>query len=180
MKAIQDLFLKAKHWHIFVVLVAIPYAIGFMTIGAKQKVFYLGVPLAMTFVFGVTLLAWYRSVASFSLSRFKPQYQMNQRFFKVAMLSPLLWVPIAYWLTHDMGEWANAVMIPLHLVAMGCMFYILNFVSKSLVMAETGNPTSPPDYLGTLLMFWMFPIGVWFVQPRVNRLYDRSLRLSAQ
>jgi len=57
------------------------------------------------------------------------------------------------------------------------VLYVLQiyFVSKSLVLAETGRPAVFYDYAGPFFLVWFFPIGVWIVQPRINRLYERKL-----
>jgi hypothetical protein len=72
------------------------------------------------------------------------------------------------------GWWADllALIYPLHVFAMICMFYLLYFVSKSLVLGETGKPASFYDYAGPFFLLWFFPAGIWIVQPRVNRLYS--------
>jgi uncharacterized RDD family membrane protein YckC len=46
-------------------------------------------------------------------------------------------------------------------------------VSKNLVLAETSKPASFYDYAGPFFLIWFFPIGVWFTQPRINRLYEQ-------
>jgi|HubBroStandDraft_2_1064218.scaffolds.fasta_scaffold26755_3 hypothetical protein len=72
----------------------------------------------------------------------------------------------------------NAVLLslifPLHFLAMFCLFYLLYFVSKSLVLAETCKPASFNDYAGPFFLIWFFPIGIWFIQPRINRQYMES------
>lgn len=64
-----------------------------------------------------------------------------------------------------------ALILLFHLFAMFCIFYGLYFVSKSLVLAETGKPASFYDYAGPFFLIWFFPIGIWFTQPRINRLF---------
>jgi hypothetical protein len=54
------------------------------------------------------------------------------------------------------------------------MFYNLYFVAKTLVLAETGKSASFYNYAGPFFLIWFFPIGVWFVQPRINRLYSEK------
>jgi hypothetical protein len=53
-------------------------------------------------------------------------------------------------------------------------------VSKSLVLAETGKPASFYDYAGPFFLLWFFPVGIWIVQPRVNRLYSERLIANVQ
>jgi hypothetical protein len=58
---------------------------------------------------------------------------------------------------------------------MFCLFYCLRFVAKTLTLAETGKPASFYDYAGPFFLLWFYPVGIWIVQPRVNRLYmERS------
>jgi hypothetical protein len=55
---------------------------------------------------------------------------------------------------------------------MYCMFYLLYFVSKSLVLAETDKTATFYDYAGPFFLMWFYPIGIWIIQPRINRLYS--------
>ena len=60
------------------------------------------------------------------------------------------------------------------------MLFNLHFVSKSLALAEMQRPLSFYDYAGPFFLLWFFPIGIWFIQPRINRLYaDHTTVLSS-
>ena len=54
------------------------------------------------------------------------------------------------------------------------MFYNLYFVSKSLLIAETGKSATFSEYAGEFFLLWFYPIGVWLIQPRINRLYVKT------
>ena len=62
------------------------------------------------------------------------------------------------------------LIFPLHLVAMFGMFYALIFCAKSLVMAERQQRVSFGDYVLPLFLIWFYPVGVWFIQPRLNSI----------
>ena len=50
------------------------------------------------------------------------------------------------------------------------IIYCILFVSRELVMAE-GEPNPPFNrYLGSMLLIFIFPIGVWFIQSRVRKV----------
>jgi hypothetical protein len=66
------------------------------------------------------------------------------------------------------------LLIPAHLFTMVCLFYILYFASKSLVLATTNKPASFSGYASPFFLLWFFPIGIWILQPRVNRLYTQE------
>jgi hypothetical protein len=62
------------------------------------------------------------------------------------------------------------IIAPFHLFSMFCMFYCLYFVSKTIKTAELQREVSFSDYAGEFFMLWFYPIGVWFIQPKVNEL----------
>jgi hypothetical protein len=172
MKAIQAFFLRAKHWQIFV-LFAIPQVASFAAIVTMQYMFF----IVVTAAFGLCVLAWLWFLGSFLSSGLKAQFRMKPGFFHFAVLYPLLYMPVFSWFVFSSANGAVMVIVPLHLLGMACMVYVLYFVSRNLVMAETGMPASFSDYIGTLILFWFFPVGVWLVQPRVNRLYRSGLEI---
>jgi hydrogenase maturation factor len=42
-------------------------------------------------------------------------------------------------------------------------------------LAMTGRTVSFYDYAGPFFLWWFFPLGIWFVQPRINRLFANSI-----
>ncbi len=65
-----------------------------------------------------------------------------------------------------------AIIMPLHFLAMFCMFYNLYFAAKTIKLAELQRQVNFGDYAGEFFLMWFFPIGVWWLQPKVNRLHD--------
>lgn len=49
--------------------------------------------------------------------------------------------------------------------------YTFYNVSKSLKSLETGSKVAFPAFLLEAVLFFAFPIGIWFIQPRLNRIY---------
>lgn len=66
---------------------------------------------------------------------------------------------------------AIAVVLPLGLVLMFCVFYAMFFASKALVLAGIFKPGPILEYARPLILIWAYPIGVWVIQPKINRLY---------
>jgi len=66
------------------------------------------------------------------------------------------------------------LIIPLHLFAMFCMFYLLYFVAKTLKAVELQRPVEFGDYAGEFFLLWFFFIGVWVLQPRINRIFAEN------
>jgi hypothetical protein len=60
---------------------------------------------------------------------------------------------------------------PFHLISFVCNIYALYFISKLIVMVERKSKVGFQDYFGTFMAAWFYIIGVWFLQPRVNRIF---------
>lgn len=176
---IARLFLRAKHWQIFLLLFAIPTAAEIAAMGSvpptvrslkdlgEAGLLFGGMMVLYMFCF----LAWFWSMGSFLSSIVKPALKLKMGFFRFALVYPALYIfaflPV---LLSPEPAWLAAI-VPFHLFAMFCLFYSLYFVSRNLVLAEKGEPASFYDYAGPFFLIWFYPIGVWIVQPRINRLY---------
>jgi hypothetical protein len=179
-QTIARLFLRAKHWQLFLLFVIIstvaemPAAVSTPTAVWSWR----DLNGAAIFVFAGTLLdivcclAWLGSFGSFSNSMVEPELKLSTPFFHFSLVYPAVYLPIFLALL-DMRPAPVAVILPLHLLAMFCIFYVLRFASKALAMAETGRAVSFYDYAGAFFLLWFYPVGIWVVQPRVNRLYAR-------
>lgn len=60
--------------------------------------------------------------------------------------------------------------IPFHLIAVIFLFLSLFFVSRLLVFSEEKNLHKNHNCIGTFFLFWFFPIGVWFIHPRLKKV----------
>jgi hypothetical protein len=67
-----------------------------------------------------------------------------------------------------------ALIVPLHLFSMFCIFYCLYFNAKALKIVEWQRPVTFSDFAGEFFLIWFFPIGIWIIQPRINRLFKNT------
>jgi len=180
MSALANFFLRAKHLQIFLLLFGIRYLGGSAAIlipwltSSRSPEDLLRVPLSFEFVmvlFMFCLVAWLWSMGSFLSSIGQPSLRLKRGFFRFALVYPAVYIFAFLALFGAFKPMLIAVIFPLHLFAMYCMFYDLYFVSKSLALIETGDLASFYDYAGSFFLLWFFPIGIWYIQPRINRLY---------
>jgi hypothetical protein len=64
------------------------------------------------------------------------------------------------------------LIIPLHFLAIACMFYIMYFIAKSLKSVELNREAQASDYIADFILIWFSFIGIWFIQPRVNQIFS--------
>ena len=66
------------------------------------------------------------------------------------------------------------LIVPIHLFSMFCIFYCLYFNAKALKAVEWQRPVTFGDFAGEFFLLWFYPIGVWIIQPRVNKLFEKN------
>lgn len=63
-----------------------------------------------------------------------------------------------------------SILITLHLFSIFCIFHSLYFAAKAFKTAELQRRVTFSDFAGEFFMIWFYPIGIWIVQPKVNRM----------
>lgn len=128
---------------------------------------------------------WFWSVAIGLQSKVPDSVKMKVTKFKI-----LFFIPMTYFifLAVFMGSTINGlseggadpkvfasmfyIIVPLHLLSMFCMFYSLYFVSKTYKTVELQREVSFSDFAGEFFMIWFYPIGIWIIQPKINKLNE--------
>ena len=172
MKWIASFFVRAKSWQIFILLfgVMVLSQIAAATADAEKMLPRIW---GFTLLFMLCFEGWFWALGTFLNSIVRPALRPGVSFFRFALIYPMIYLPV-FMLVFPPSPKMLTLIFPLHLFAMVCIFYLLNFVSKNLVLAEAGKEVSFYDYSGPFFLLWFFPIGVWVVQPRINALYAES------
>ena len=179
MNWIERFFVGAKHWQLFFLFVATLVATEVVAFGSflaakKSPEEATTAMLLMATLTGLCMLCfllWLWSVGSFLSSIVQPALRRRSGFFLFSVIYSSVYVFAFGAIFQSINPRLFAVIIPLHLFAMYCIFYCLVFVAKNLVMAESGKRVTFYDYAGPFFLVWFYFIGVWFIQPRINRLY---------
>ncbi len=69
---------------------------------------------------------------------------------------------------------AMAIIVPMHLFSMFCIFYSLYFVAKTFKTVELQRETAFSDFAGEFFLIWFYPIGIWIIQPKINKIVETS------
>ncbi len=77
---------------------------------------------------------------------------------------------ILFWKTLGSGEYALLFSILVGVVTVGSFVYVMYFLSKCLVIAEKRLDIIFMDYFETFLLFLFYPVGIWWLQPRVKKV----------
>ncbi len=200
----MNLFLRAKHWQLFLLSFGIPMLLEIIMMvgifshlmahpGAAPnvpdilndiKLF----PIIMLLFMGV-LLGWQWSVAVGMQKMVPAAVKMKVTKFKVFFFIPvvyitLIMITVFFALSSNFPDLVDSgfrifipflIIFPLHLFSMFCLFYCLYFVAKTLKTVELQREVSFNDFVGEFFLSWFFPIGVWILQPRINKLIQQYL-----
>ncbi|PZD77099.1 hypothetical protein DNG35_09645 [Mesonia sp. K7] len=142
-------------------------------------------PIIM-FLYTGLFYGWFWSIAN-GLQKFIPaENRLKLKKFRIFFFIPLIYilffVVIIGTTFYGISTGDNAVggivgkmlfvILPLHLFSMFCMFYQLYFTSKTIKTAELKRKVTFSDHMGEFFMIWFFPIGIWVIQPKINRIVN--------
>ena len=193
-------FLKAKHWQLFLLTFGIPMIFQFVMMGTMFSNIGSGnnpdptfmfsymkfFPIMMIIFMGV-FFGWFWSVAVGLQSKVPEDVKMKVKKFKIFFFIPMVYM---LFITLFMGIQMNglmtngtepsggligglvAVIVPLHLFSMFCIFYSLYFVAKTFKTVELQREVKFSDFAGEFFMIWFYPIGIWIVQPKINKMIE--------
>ena len=145
----MERFLKLPAWILFIILLSswiAPYGMYLPTVVLCCWLVFLGI----------------------SVNRLVPSdYQFSNSWYIFRILFAGIYILI---IDYYYGTRIPKSVYPFHIVASLFIFSSIWTSAKAIVLAETKKIQTFDRYIGTFFLLWFFPIGIWFVQPRLNRL----------
>ena len=194
----MNIFLRAKHWQIFLVTFGIPFlleAIFMITIFSSiinnrnadptvVFVFFKFFPVIMLLFMGGTF-GWFWSIAIGLQKMIPATIKMKTIRFKIFLFIPLIYIAcvmtsVGFFFNPNILQGINeppfwlfgmfAVIFPVHIFSMFCIFYCIYFAAKTIKTVELQREVTFSDFVGEFFMIWFHLIGIWILQPRINKL----------
>jgi uncharacterized membrane protein YfbV (UPF0208 family) len=176
------IFLEWKSWQIFLLIVIFPFATQSLIMKAfinsaetDPSILFTVMPLFMLIFIGIYLL-WFWSLGT-ELNKIVPEnIRLKATRFKFGIKFCAIYMVFfqIFFVATANGNSFGALMpiiFILHIVAMYFMFYSIYFISKNLVTFENHENDKSASSKGTFFLMWFFPLGIWFIQPRINKMY---------
>ncbi|MCZ4409649.1 hypothetical protein O3Q51_12575 [Cryomorphaceae bacterium 1068] len=148
---------------------------------------YLGI-FAISFLSFFILYGWMYSIGV-GLKKYLPaDVHSRTKFFVFCLVFPIAYIFLFLFLYFQaftsMIGWESStpeaafggmmgmffLIIPLHLFAMFCGIYVLRFVAKIIKSVELQRRARFSDYIGYFFLVWFYPIGIWILQPEINKI----------
>ena len=180
--------LRAKHWQIFILTFVIPYTLYFMALAITKNdpVRLMNYSPFVILVFFLGLFGWFWSITSGLIEKTPEGVKMKIRKFRLFLIIPMIYIPVAFGLMNVLFDSAgNAnetsgvilgisflIMIPLHILSVFGLLYTFYFVAKTIKTVELQREVTFSDFVGDFFLLFLFPIGVWILQPKINRMIE--------
>ena len=180
---ISNQFLCARHWQIFLLLFGLYFAGSLLefaglepgTVHSLKDINpYALCGMVLTELSMVCFLGWLWSIGLFLNAIVHPVLRSKTELLTFAFIYPGVFIACALFFFSfflSASLWVTALMLPLIGAVAFCGFYAIYFVSRYLVLAEAFKPTPFYDYAGPIFLLMCYPVGIWIIQPRINRLY---------
>ena len=171
--------LRLKHWQLFLLTWGLPIAIN--VIAFSNPVILVKLFPFMMLLFASGIFGWVWAIATVLQPMLPDNVKLNVRLFKVLFTIPIVYLFVfIFWFAYaiynirsgesgSMGAIA-ALVIVVHLVSMICIFLGVRFAAKTFRSVELGRVARFSDYAGEFFLIWFSPVGLWVLQPRLNKL----------
>ena len=176
--------LKLEGWKLFL-LILTPAIVGAMVLLISQHLLndnpsLLVIGQILTVIFVGVFGYWIYSLGT-HLARLPPNQKFSLSLFKSALVFSTiyrvsieafsLWYSANYHSRLDLES--DLWIIPLQLLATAAALYCFYTNSRLLVSAERQQPSDFKDAWQTFGLILAFPIGIWLIQPRLQKLLAR-------
>ncbi len=174
------IFLRMEARHLLLLLFG-PYVVSlFLALLLRGSVtFFISLTASSAVMCLGSFLFWLRGPGVYLSDRTTKGNTRANRLFRVchAYVSAYVALFIAFFI------WASTItpdprlviaIFPLHLLAVICLYYGLQFVPKKLVSSQKGKKSPLRRPRQALFLLIIYPLGVWFIQPMINRMCEKG------
>lgn len=191
----MEILLKGKHWQVFLLLFGLPILgialfMVFMIIYAEMRtqlsaLLLIGTLLFTFLIASTSFLVWLYYLTSRLYARLPNKQNINFGLFKACIVIVGLFLfALAHLLYNIADKFTGlgactvaevplaAIMPPFFIVATLALFYCLYFAARALKTVELRRVITLQEYAAEFVQLWYFPLGVWLLQPRINRIFS--------
>ncbi len=161
---ITRFFLRGKAWQIFLAYIFVSFVLLYF---AFSKVIPAKIQVELIMLISSLSLLWFYILGVNLHSKLPEPSSMNIIFFKLNLFLTFLCF-LAFPYLYKKHESFYFIYVNFS------FFYMFYFLSKSLVSVEKGQLTGFYDYVGVFFYIWVWPYGIWWLQPRIRNIFCES------
>lgn len=179
----MSFLLKLKRWQFFILLVGFPLVIQMALIFAPVLVNRISSEMTHNLItikelfFGILYLGWLYTLGTKLHAKLPNQVKMNLQIFLlfltipcVYMLSILIYISASGGMINNTMQ-VTPIILPIYLISIFCALYNMYFIARALRTVELHRPVTFGEWASDFFLICFFPIGIWMLQPRINRIF---------
>ncbi len=161
-------YLKMRAWELFS-LIMIPVLAGFF-VPEKANSLILQV---LNILFFTVIIGWLYSIGTILNSKLDKGLRRSDMLFRINVMysfafAVVFFFDIASLQSKLSDESSFLIFFPIYFIF--ASFHCFYFSSRALVMCEIGRNVDFENHTKEFFLLIVFVIGIWFLQPRVNKL----------
>ncbi len=167
-------FLRLRHWELFLMLV-LPTVLCFMF-----RIPFRGLVIASIALFlMIVLFAWMFSVGAWSNAQLPAERRRGLLLYGAGLVLPIVYLLLFIILVMPKLESATPPsqqplwILPMHMLSMAGVFYGIWFTAKQFKSLQENEDADFLIFSSMFFLLFIFPLGVWIIQPSVNQLYAK-------
>lgn len=199
--------LTAKHWQLFILTFGVQMLVQIAMMGYffsamisndfEQNPFLIFdllkyFPIVMILLM-IVYLAWIYSVSVGLQSKVPSNVSMKVKKFKIFFFIPIVYnilfmIGFSLWIS-SMNHQAPLdnfvhfenffpIFFPVNLFAMFCSLYTIYFTAKTIKTVELQREVKFGEFVGEFFLIWFYFIGVWILQPKINKMVELDTETS--
>ncbi|MFT5549053.1 MAG: hypothetical protein ACJAVV_003803 [Alphaproteobacteria bacterium] len=163
-----------KHWELFLMFV-IPTGMSWIFGLDFDALIVAAIGLFMLLV----LSLWMYSIATWCNSRLPESRQSSTSLFCLSLVIPLVYVLMYFFFYLPLVQADGAPakpplwLLPMHMLSMLSLFYSFWFTSNKFKSLLDNEDSGFMIFSSTFFLLFIFPLGVWIIQPNVNKLFHK-------
>jgi hypothetical protein len=167
--------LKLKSWQTFGLIIIMP--VLFIIIGVILlqitgiKAFGFIFPLLATLTMMLSYYGWIWSAGIAIHKQSIPDRKRNLNTFKLAfVLALFFFLIVTPILKKVLSENSQFLIQLIRLASLFSFFYCIYFTAKGIQNIEKQKNIKSNSIFLDFILIWILPIGIWIIQPRINRI----------
>jgi hypothetical protein len=166
---LDKLLFKSKHWQIFVITLMLTFL----------NAYFFGLEQGVRGMIGdclpsILILAWCMLLGSRLMKHLPHHYKTHYMIFIMSGFIMMIGMVVTVIYRNELITFTNfwnGLVISIAFLTIVAAF--LGFIARAMKSLQTNDTATVNDYANDVFLWLAWWIGVWFLQPRLNRLYER-------
>ena len=169
-------FLKLRHWELFLML-ALPTIMSLVFDIPMEPLVVATIGLFMMLV----LFGWMFSVSAWSNRQLPESRQRSPLPCAVGLALPIVYLLMYIFLYIPLLQQGAPSrppiwLLPMHMLSLVGIFYGLWYTARQLKSLQENEDADFMIFSSTFFLLFIFPLGIWLIQPSVNQLYSSRVQ----